>query len=320
MPTIVTVTPNPSIDLLFQATRLVWDDANRVAAPRRRAGGQGVNVARAARELSGDPACALAIAPLGGAAGRELRELLESEGTPVRAVPIAGETRVFCGVKETETGRSLLINPRGPVLSPDEAARLLGEIERTLEGERPVWLACCGSLARGLPADFYARVARLARERAVAFVPDGDDEALRLAAEVGCDLLVPNQHEAARLLGLPPRDDLPPAEAAAFASALRRRAPLACITLGAGGGVCAAESGCWHAAPPPDAPAAGSAVGAGDVFLAALLLAREAGADPPGALRRAVAAGTAALASVGAALVSRADAEALEPRVRVTRL
>ena len=51
MPTIVTLTPNPSIDLLFQTTRLVWDDANRVESPRRRAGGQGVNVVRALREL-----------------------------------------------------------------------------------------------------------------------------------------------------------------------------------------------------------------------------------------------------------------------------
>ena len=237
-------------------------------------------------------------------------------------MPIAGQTRVFCGVRETETGRSLLVNPRGPVLSPAEGAALLEETERVLEQEHPAWLACCGSLARGLPTDFYARVARLARERGVAFVPDGDDEALRRAVEVGCDLLVPNQHEAARLLGAPAPapDPVSVSEAAAAAAALRRWSPIACITLGAAGAVCAAPGGAWHAAPPADAAAGGSAVGAGDVFLAAFVLARQAGAEPAEALRRAVAAGTAVLAGQADQLVSRADAAALEPRVRLARV
>jgi len=318
MPTIATVTPNPSIDLLFEATRLVWDDANRVEMPRRRAGGQGVNVVRAAAELSGDPAAAIAIAPLGGAAGRELRELLEGEGTPVRAVPIAGETRVFCGVRETGTGRSMLINPRGPVLFDEEAARLLDAVDDVLQQHRPAWLAACGSLARGLPSDFYARVGQLARARGVAFVPDGDGDALRLAAQARCDLLVPNQHEAARLLGGDPAADLTPAEAAAAAAALRRWAPLACITLGAAGAVCADGDQAWYALPPSAPP--GSAVGAGDVFLAAFILARSDGAPAPDALRRAVAAGTAVLSSRGTDLVGRDLAAALEPQVRLERM
>jgi len=234
--TIATLTPNPSVDLLFEATRLVWDDANRVEPPRRRAGGQGVNVARAARVLGGD---AVAIVPLGGAAGRELREILEAEGTPVRVLPIAGETRIFCGTRETDTGRSLLLNPRGPILFPDEAERLLAEVVRALDELRPTWLACCGSLARGLDPDFYARAGALAREHAIAFVPDGDGDALRLAAAAGCDLLVPNEHEAARLLGREGTEGLQPGEVAAAAAALRRWAPLVCITLGAGGAVCA---------------------------------------------------------------------------------
>ncbi|HEX9105581.1 MAG TPA: PfkB family carbohydrate kinase, partial [Longimicrobiales bacterium] len=278
MPTIVTLTPNPSIDLLFETTRLVWDDANRVESPRRRAGGQGVNVVRAVRELGGE---SLAIVPLGGASGRELRELLEAEGTPLREVPIAGETRVFCGVRETETDRSMLINPRGPVLSRDEGERLLAETARVLDELTTSWLACCGSVTRGLEPDFYARAGAVARARGVSFVPDGDGEALRLAAAAGCELLVPNEHEAARLLDCAP---LEPRETAAAARALRRWAPLACITLGARGAVCASAAGTWQAVPPPRP--AGSAVGAGDVFLAAFLLALEGGAEPADALRR----------------------------------
>ena len=311
MPAIVTLTPNPSIDLLFETTRLVWDDANRVESPRRRAGGQGVNVVRAARELGGE---ALAVVPLGGAPGRELRELLQGEDTALREVAIAGETRVFCGVRETETGRSMLINPRGPMLSREEGDRLLAETARTLDDAGASWLACCGSLARGLEGDFYARAGAIAHARGVSFVPDGDGDALRLAAIGGCELLVPNEHEAARLLGRPA---LEAGDAVAAAQALLRWTPLACITLGGAGAVCAARGGAWRAAPPPRP--AGSAVGAGDVFLAGFLLALEGGAEPAEALRRAVAAGTAALVSQGAQLVSAADASALEPEVRLER-
>ncbi len=311
MAAIATLTPNPSIDLLFEAETLVWDDANRVDAPRRRAGGQGVNVVRAARALGGE---AVAIVPLGGAAGRELRELLEGEGTPVRVVPIAGDTRVFCGLRETATGRSLLVNPRGPTLSADEGEALLAETARALDQLQPAWLACCGSVAPGLAPDLYARAGALAHARGVSFVPDGDGPALRRAAEGGCELLVPNEHEAARLLG---RERLDAIDAPGAATALLRFAPLVCITLGGAGAVCADERGTWRATPPPRP--AGSAVGAGDVFLAAFLLALESGAEPAAALRRAVAAGTAALASRGSDLVTAEDAAALEPAVVLSR-
>jgi 1-phosphofructokinase family hexose kinase len=312
VPVIATLTPNPSIDLLFETDRLVWEDANRVDPPRRRAGGQGINVVRAARALGGE---AVAIAPLGGGAGRELRAMLEAEGTPLRAVEIEGETRVFFGVRERESGRSLLVNPRGPVLSAEDAARMLEETARTLQQDAPRWLACCGSLARGLAPDFYARARELARACGTAFLPDCDGEALRLAAEPGCDLLVPNEHEAARLLG---REGLEPEDAPEAAAALRRWAPLTCITMGRRGAVCAGEAGVWRASPP--AVPSGSAVGAGDAFLAAFLLSVDAGADAPAALRRAVAAGTAVLLSFGSDLLLPGDAEALEAEVRLERV
>jgi fructose-1-phosphate kinase PfkB-like protein len=80
---ILTLTPNPSLDLLFSAERLVWEDANRLPAPRRRPGGQGINLARAARELGGQ---AVAVAPLGGRTrpGRSLRRGLRRRRAPAR--------------------------------------------------------------------------------------------------------------------------------------------------------------------------------------------------------------------------------------------
>lgn len=307
---ILTLTPNPSLDLLFELDRLVWDDANRLAAPRRRPGGQGVNVARAAAALGAE---VLAVAPLGGPFGAELRRMLEAESLPLRTVPIAGETRVFVGIRERSEGRNLLLNPSGPELAAGELAALERAVVDALEdlelaGRAPGWLACCGSVPPGADPGIYARLGVAARARGVRVVPDCDGEALRLAAESGCDLLVPNRHEAGRLLGsrIATIED-----AAGAAAALLGLGPsMAIVTLGAAGAVAATRQGVWYAAAPKP-PGAASAVGAGDAFLAGLMLGLDGGAEPPEALRRGVAAGTAVLSGTGAELISAATVAAL---------
>lgn len=330
---ILTLTPNPSLDLLFTAERLVWDDANRIPMPRRRPGGQGINLVRAARVLAPD-AVALALAPLGGPVGRELRDMLGAEGTPLRPVEIGGETRVFVGVRESQTGRALLLNPRGPQPEEGDLELVIAALEETLEaaadspgastGPRPTrWLACCGSLPPGLPTDFYARAGRLARRHGFRFVADCDGAALAEAAAV-CHLLVPNAHEATRLSGEPVTDAASACRAGR--KLLRHDVELVAITLGAEGAVAVSAEGSWWCAPriPGELAAdlaGGSAVGAGDAFLAALLLsldrhesegaegAHEADKAVPAALARAVAAGTATLLSRGTDLVRREDVD-----------
>lgn len=310
---ILTLTPNPSLDLLFAADRLVWDDANRLDEPRRRPGGQGINLVRAAIALGSQ---ARAVAPLGGPVGDELRQMLEREGTPLRAITIDDETRTFVGVHETETGRSLLLNPRGPTLSAEEKRRLLDTTIEEIEAHDPDWVVCCGSILRGLPEDFYATVGREARSRGARFVPDCDGTPLRLAAEAGCDLLVPNAHEAARLLGQSIDDVVTAARAAP--TLLRFGATLAVITLGAEGAIAATGEGVWHArAPRIDH---GSAVGAGDALLAAILIALERGAATPEALRAGVAAGAATLLSKGSELISAGDVASLEREATVEEI
>jgi 1-phosphofructokinase family hexose kinase len=310
--TVLTITPNPSVDFLYEADVLVWDDANRIAQPRRRAGGQGINVARGVRALGGVAAC---VAPLGGAAGKELEEMLRAEDLPLRTIRIAGETRVFAGVRVRSTGQSLLLNPRGPELSDEEIEDLLNAARASIAELEPVWVACCGSIPPGAADDLYARVARAARKAGARFVADSDGASLRLAAEEGCDLLVPNQHEAERLLGRTLVAE------AAVSGALELREKYKCaavlVTLGAQGAVAAAGEDVWSACPPRVDH--GSAVGAGDAFLAAFLVAREAGADVPEALIKAVATGTAVLLGKDAQLFDPADANAIAHEVILQR-
>lgn len=306
---ILTVTPNPSIDYLFEAETLCWDDANRVEMPRKRAGGQGINLTRAANALGGE---SIAIGLFGGVSGDELKAMLANENTPVVDVAIRGDTRVFFGVRETSSGRSMLVNPRGPVLNAEDAAGLLKVIEEQIRKLGPNWLVCSGSIPRGLGNDLYARCAKLAKEQNIKFIADCDGEALTNAANAGCDLLAPNQHEAERLTYTSINSE---ADAVRAANALRTLAPTILLKLGSKGALLSTTDGCWIAKGP--LMNTGSAVGAGDAFLAAFLVAQEKGALPEEALRSAVAAGTAVLLSRGSDLITRSDHEALLREVSV---
>jgi 1-phosphofructokinase family hexose kinase len=310
---VLTVTPNPSIDLLFDAGRLEWDDANRLADPRRRPGGQGINVTRAVRVLGGTSE---AVALLGGGTGRELAGILAAEGTPLHTVDADGETRTFVAVREWDTGRSLLLNARGPSRTPADARTLADVVRDRLASVRPAWLACCGSLPSGFAPDFYAELVGLARSAGCRVVVDCDGDALRVAAEAGCDLLVPNQHEAERLTGR----RVSGVEGALAAARLlcSRGTPLVAVTLGADGAVLADSGGSQVRARPP-VIVGGSAVGAGDAFLAGLLLALASGEDLQTVLIRGVAAAAATLRSRGTDLLAAADAHQLTAEVSPAR-
>ncbi|CAN5634738.1 1-phosphofructokinase [soil metagenome] len=296
---VLTVTPNPSLDLLFETDELVWDDANRMADPRRRPGGQGINVVRAVRALGGH---AVAMALLGGRTGAEIAAALAAEGAILLTVEADGESRTFAAVRERDTGRSLLLNARGPARTREDALRLLRSAESAIHELRPRWVACCGSLPPGFPTDFYLPLIAAARSAGSRVVVDCDGDPLRLAAHAGCDLLVPNEHEAARLCSMP----VSSAASAARAALTLHRAgtPSVAVTLGREGAVLAAAGRCWLATPPP--LSSGSAVGACDAFLAGLLVAMERGCGPPDSLRLGVAAGASTLLSVGGELLSSA--------------
>lgn len=294
---ILTITPNPSIDLLYEADNLVWDDANRVAMPRRRAGGQGINVTRAARALGG---ASVPLAFFGGVTGAELKLLLDDDAISYIDVPIHPDTRVFVAICEKSTGRSMLVNPRGPELTEDDRARMLVAVAAACAKHKPEWVVCSGSVPRGLGNDLYAFIGRIANAWNAKFVADCDGDTLTRALDAGCALLCPNRHEAERLTQLPLTSVQ---EAALAAESLLRAAPRVLIKLSENGAVYHDGRVCLHAK--GREYRSGSAVGAGDAFLAAFIVAEKNGAPASEALRHGVAAGGAVLLSQGKDILTR---------------
>ncbi|WP_264478460.1 1-phosphofructokinase family hexose kinase [Microvirga rosea] len=153
MKPIVTLTLNPAIDGSSEAEAVRPIHKVRTTNERYEPGGGGINVTRVIQELGG-PSLALYLA--GGVTGAGLEELLAG-----RRVAIKDHTRVSHTVFERSTGLEYRFVPEGPEVGASEwqdALAVLG----TLDCE---FLVASGSVPKGVPADFYVRVAAIARER-----------------------------------------------------------------------------------------------------------------------------------------------------------
>ena len=79
--------------------------------------------------------------------------MIEHSGIAAVRVPIAGLTRVSHTVYETSTGHEFRFTPEGPEVTEAECHNCL-EVLSIIDGD---WFVASGSLARGMPADFYAQ-------------------------------------------------------------------------------------------------------------------------------------------------------------------
>jgi len=298
MTSIATLTLNPTLDVAFEVERIIPTHKIRGDGERHDPGGGGINVARVFRRLGGDARCYYLA---GGATGAALDWLLDQHQLVRTRVPIAGDTRVSTSVFERESGQEYRFVTDGPAVSPEEwqaCEALLAEAECE-------YLVASGSLPRGVPADAYARVARIAQERGIRFVLDssGDGLAAGLAGG-GVFLVKPSLGELRKLTGLALEDDAAIA-AAAQGIAARGGAQLVAVTMGRDGAVLADASGAVRL--PAIPVAASSAVGAGDSFLAGMVHALAQGWTATEALRLGQAAGAAAVLTPGTDLARAED-------------
>ena len=302
---IVTLTLNPAVDIACVAPRVLPEHKLRTSGETYDPGGGGVNVARVIHDLGGQ---ARAIILVGGATGLLYEELLGAHGVPYTAIPIRGRTRVALNVRESETGQEYRFVPEGPEVAADEWQAVLAELETTEAG----WVVASGSLPRGVPDDFYAQAATIARRRGQYFVLDSSGPPLKAALAQGITLAKPSLREFESLVG----HDLPDAAAreAAAQSLLRDGAvEMLVVSLGRDGAMLATSHGITHLVAPD--VAVQSAVGAGDSFVGGITLALARGDNPQIAFAHGVATGAAAVASAGTAHPDPALAEALFRRL-----
>lgn len=304
---IVTITPNPAVDVSTTVERIVPVHKLRGASERRDPGGGGINVARVVRRLGGEVA---AIYPAGGAIGSLLQRLLESEDVASRALAIAAETRENFFVGEAATGQQYRFILPGPRLTEGEWKGCLAAVAAL--NPFPRLLVGSGSLPAGVPDDFYAQVARLAKQKGARMILDTSGPALAEAVAEGVDLIKPNLREMRELAGSDP-DDSAAWESAARALVEQGRADVIALTMGHRGAALVMRDTILRARPLAIRPL--SAVGAGDSFLGALVFGMAGGKALTECFRDAVAAGAAALLNPGTGLCRTEDVARLAREV-----
>ena len=311
---IVTVTLNAAIDRTLTVPNFQLGHRHRASQGLTLAGGKGINVARALKRLD-VPVVATGLA--GGRTGTRIVEELTSEAILNDFVRIADESRTSSAVVDPTAGTYTEINEWGPHVEPDELVMLLEKISYLARGADMVVFA--GTLPRGVEDSFYAEAIRDLNRRNVPAVLDSEGPPLRLGVEAEAFLVTPNQREAEGLVGQEFGDDED------YTMALDRIAD-----MGARNVLITSDTRSFslfradrkrtsfRADAPNVEPV--SAVGSGDVLLAAFLAARLAEKPLEEALRAAVAAGAASTLEVGAGRFEPRQASKLQSSVDVREL
>jgi 6-phosphofructokinase 2 len=304
-PRIITLTLNPTIDIACDAPSVRPLHKVRTFGETYDPGGGGVNAGRVLHELGAD---VLSVITAGDITGRMLEELMANSGVAHVVVPIRGRTRISWTVHDLATGQEFRFVTEGPMLTEQEWQATLDAVDEA-EGS---WIVASGSLPRGVPEDYYARLARSAVRKGRQMVLDTSGAALRAVLGEKLALMKPSLGEFEALVGRPLPDNASQ-EAAALELVRQGAAERIAVTLGAGGAMLATAEGVWRL-PAMDVPVRG-AVGAGDSFTAAMTIALARGYAPPEALAMGIAAGAAAVMNTGTAHPTRAEIEALFRRV-----
>lgn len=300
---IVTLTPNPALDLWTTTDRFRSGPKLRCAPPRLDPGGGGINVARVVHRLGGE---ALALYAAGGRTAEDLAEAIRREGLRADSTGLRGRTREVFNVCEEASGDVMRFVTAGPAMEEDEATALIDLLEANVEAGSLV--VGSGSLPGGAPADFWARAGGICRTAGARFLLDSHDGA-EAALSAGLFLFRETGDAVRQMAG---RDlDWPKGLADWAARRVSQgEAEAVIVTEGAEGALLVTDRDrCVQ--PPPGGLEVRSAIGAGDSFMAGLTLAISREESWREALRAGVATAAATLLTPGTELCRKEDVERL---------
>lgn len=173
---------------------------------------------------------------------------------------------------------------------------------------RPDYVVGSGALPPGVPADFYARLARMSHELGARVIVDTAGDPLRLALDGRVFMIKPNIRELNMLAGRELKDE---AEQERFVADIidQGKSEIVVVSLGAAGVLLATSEDCTRI-PAPVVPIQ-SKVGAGDSMVGAITHRLALGHSILDSVRYGVAAGAAAVMTPGTQLCNLADTEHL---------
>ena len=304
---ILTLTINPAVDRIITADRLVFEDRGYILDRSEAAGGRGINASQVVHAFGGKT---VAVLTAGGPAGERIEKLLGTLGFSSDIVHVRAETRTNLTISDKH-GLTVKLNERGAPLEASE----LKEIKKKVEARLPKtqWLMICGSIQPGVPPHYYCEIIEMAKSHGVKTLLDTDGEALQHALEAKPTVIMPNQHEAERLLS---RALITRGQCLEAVDVMQAMGPENVIlSLGARGAIGSSPEGVFEALPPRIE--ALCPIGAGDALGAAFAWSMEKKKSFSEALRWGVATGTAAAKLPGLSFPTFNDARAVYKQVEL---
>jgi 6-phosphofructokinase 2 len=300
---IITFTINPALDKSSRVDHIKPDSKLRCDPPVFEPGGGGINVSRAIKKLGGET---IAYYLAGGPTGDVMKILLDNEKVKQHVVFSGEWTRENFSVTDKGHDHQYRFGMPGPTIPEEEwqnCLKIIEDIEFV-----PEYLVASGSLPPGVPTDFYARMARVAKQKGIKVVVDTSGEGLIKAAEEGVFMLKPNLREMGQLTGntsISAEDQ----EELAQEIISSGKAQILLLSMGARGAMLATDNSIEYTVPPT--VHVESTVGAGDSMVAGFVYAHSKGWNLMDVLMYSVAAGTAATITSGSELCRKNDVDRL---------
>ncbi len=286
---ILTVCPNPSIDRTIEVNALNVGSLNRIDSKVETYSGKALNVA-------------IGVARLGEACTTTgfmfenhkhmFEHTLNKEGVNHKFVLNPGSARVNYKIIDK---RAMLteINDRGEEISREKQLELLENIKKLSEGVETVVIS--GSLPKGVEPSFYGEMVSAVWEHSKIIIDTEKENMLEALKVRKIFMAKPNVHELEDFSGMAVRTkkDM----VVASKKYLKLGAENVLVSMGADGAVLTDGEESWYCK--SASVAVNSTVGAGDSMVAAICVALSVGVPNSELLRRAVAAGTAAVTTSG---------------------
>ncbi len=308
---VLTVTLNPAIDKTIQVKNFSVGRDFRAEDITLSAGGKGLNVSRALRDLK---APSLATGLLGGASGDFIRRELKKEGIPNDFSWVAGETRTNLTVIDHRRNKITRVLEKGPYVTRLEFSGFKRKFASLLKNSRYVIFS--GSIPRGLPESLFAQLINTAKKKNIRALVDTSGEPLKAALRARPFLIKPNLEEAETVLGRKLNSLLRIKEALKYF--LKSGVKIIVISMGKDGAVASNEKETWQAVAPK--LKCKNNVGCGDALLAGFVYAHEHNNNFRDSFQFAVACGAANVLSLKPGAIQEKAVQKLFPKISVRPL
>lgn len=205
--TILTVTMNPSIDILYKASDFQIGKTNRAFSTEKMIGGKGVNTSRVTTLLNQE---SLAVGFVGGANGEYILNELNKENIKNHFLPIKGESRNAITIMHNDSIQTEL-NESGPKITAEDLERLNDLILSSIEDKEVNIISLAGRIY-GEDTDYYSDLINIIKEKypRVFVSVDTSGDALKslLLNTTQPDFIKPNLTELSEFVGFEIKQDI----------------------------------------------------------------------------------------------------------------